>query len=422
MFAKTCIRKGIGKRLRASAREAQQHQQQQLHRTPRHQQSGATGLVDPYSAEWHGFHRGPIVVPVLPEEISISILSEAVPFHQDALLITHPSTSRDVRLELTRAEDSLQKHMQAHFKKVMVQSLKPRPASDPRSASLHHATGKSLMVASPPPSLPQLKSPTESLPFQSLDVVCLAPTVFSEILQQNPYFLTSFHQVLRPHGIIAITGMQRIRIQSPSWIASEYKDLVEHLRQECEASYVRNSEEDTNSGDEWVADSPPHHSPPRPQSLGVARSWKEFEFRRRSVEAEHRDIYLPFPNIKRRTFTSMYHLTLEELMGSLRALPEIDVALGKSNSSGRRLPTDPVGVMRENSSASSFSTAANPLQVFEGLLSARLGDAAASSEACVVAEVDSFVITCNWRRANHIPGSDSSRQLETAGFGGRLSS
>jgi hypothetical protein len=407
MLTRTCRRCGIGRRLRASAQQTQSPPTSDVRRQQR-KKGASSGLVDPYSPEWHGFHRGPKFVPVLPEEISISILTEAVPFHQDTLLVTQLSTSPDVRLELTRSEDSLQKHMQMHFRTVSTKSMQPRNrgggATDPRSAA------QGLVVASAQPALPKLKSPTEELPSHSLDVVCLAPSVFSEILQQNPYFLTSFHQVLRPHGIIAITGLQRLRIVSPSWIAGEYHDLIAHLRQTCKASCdIHQQRGDRHEGDEWA------------DSLSSRESeltWNEMERRRESVEAEHRDIYLPFPNIKRRTFTTQYQLTVDELVGSVRALPECEQALGASTC-GQRLSKDPIGVVRDRSSGS-FSAAANPLEVFDGLLSARLG--AAAHEPCVVAEVDSFVITCNWRRANHIPGSDSSRQLESAGRSGQLTS
>lgn len=388
MFVRTRVDCGIGRRLRAAAAAAASSNGSAPSSRPsskHRQQQAAPGLVDSLSPQWQGFHRGATFVPVLPEEVAISLLTEAVPFHQDALLLTLPSSSKDVRLELTRAEDSLYAHMQSHFRSVQVQPMRQRPtAAKPSSSSMSAGAA----VATTRSSFPSLQSPTESLPDNSLDVVCLAPAVFSEIMSHHPYFLTSFHRVLRPHGVFAITGIQQMRVKDPSWCASEYNDVVGHLKEQCKEAF----EDDDMASDGWHA------------------SWKELELRQRSVDAQHTDIYLPFPNIKRRTFTTQYHLTLDELIGSLRGMPE---CARLNQLTQRRLPTDPVGVVRDRASSSSV---VNPLEVLDGLLRARFGDAAAS-EPCVVAEVDAFVITCNWRRSNHIPGSDSSRQLEYAAGG-----
>lgn len=363
MFFRTCVRSGIGRRIRAKPAVDGP--------TPR-STAAPSGLVSPYSAQWHGFHTGPSFVPAVPDEVVISVLTEAVPFHQDTLIITGPSAAKDPRVDMTRSEATFGRQMKEHFKNVHMQPLRARDQHKFRESSglLSAGPDSSLLALPHSPQLPCWKTPAEALPPQSLDVVCLAPAVFAQLLQHHPYYLTTFHRVLRPHGIIAITGMSALRIVSPAWCTEEYSDVVHHLREECEK--ILSDEE-----------------------------WRLFETRRNSVEAQHVDIYLPFPHIKRRVFTTQYKLTIDELVGSLRALPECSVALKRPE----HRAADAVGVVREHP----HRTPVNPIEVFDGLLRARFGTASAS-EQCIVAEVDFFVISCDSRRTNYFSGSGGTLQ------------
>lgn len=271
-------------------------------------------------------------MPVLPDEVGVALLTEAVPFHQDVGVVTGPSTTNDASIERSMVDAALLKQLRGHFARVRMDPIRPRL----------HREGDSTV-------LPTLMIPAEHMPPGSLDMICFAPHVFPMLLRHHPYYFTACHRALRPHGILAVTGLRRLRIVAPTWCMEDFNDFMS----QCE------SDASSSGGAE---------------PLGA-----------QSIEELHADIYFPFPHVKRRMFTTQYHITADELCGYIRGTSEYRA------SAARKAPRqdDTPGVVRDCS-----ASPADPLQVLHGLIEARLG-----SEK-VLAEVDAFVITCDSRRTN----------------------
>lgn len=299
---------------------------------------------------------GPRFHPPVPSEVVVALLAEAVPFHQDLLLIT-PPTLDHTKIAHHDADDgsSLAHALRGHFRTVTATKLVERqPCKE----------GGSDATSRPPCYLASVESASP----QSLDVVCFAPNVMSLLLRHCPYFLTASHRALRRHGIVSVIGQRQLRIAGTA--RQDFDDFVEFLQNELQGMATDDSLNLTaidRDRCKWAVTA------------------------RQSVESHHLDLYLSFPHVKRRQFTSEYRVTVDEIIGYVRAMPEY--VLWHRLSANLRRNDDRPGVRRRRA-----TTPDDPLELLRNVLLAHVTNPEASG--VVAAEVDTFIITADHRRVN----------------------
>lgn len=280
-------------------------------------------LVSPFGAELHGFNRGPqSIIPPSPE-VALALLTEAVPFHQDALII-FPENRQGA------SESTILSQMREHFLRV------------------HHGC---MTLLPHDVGAKRFSTPLETLAEGSLDIVCFSGNCFATVLEQCAVLISEAHRALRRHGVVAIHGSRRLRVVAPERAVVDYNDFSAFIENE----YFK-----------------------LPISTGTSQRYKN---RSASVECGHSDIYLPFPHVKRRWFTSAYRVPVSHLTGYIRGWETYQAVVKPSRYDG-----DPPGVRRHRVGR------VDPLQAFEGLL--------LESGEEVTVEVDTFVVTCDSRPHN----------------------
>lgn len=429
-----------------------------------HRASPSENLLSPFGAVLQGSSRGPQASFAEPLDAWLTVLADSVPFYKECLVVC-PSTASAAQVQ--RVWDRCREHIPTAHVGSMAQRTQaapprsdisfspgaalPAPASLPQSRSTSPAVpaAHSALTLSPGNAvaqassrstrpLPALRSPLEAVTAGSLDLVVLAGNVFAhEMLFDAPWHLSHAHRVLRPHGVVAIVGhAAETEVTAPAWAAEDAGGYLEssHLdAQEC----LRMAAAAATAACEGDDVAPV-------QALRRAVEVHE------TLRSGHADVFLPFPSVRRRWFTSEYAMTPAALVAHYRAAPLyqalhspagelwwrtmqhrqeaadrapdsffVDVTGPLWNEQHTAPSGDSSGDDPDVASLAAWSptgvrrrrSAADPLDVLQAILDAQVaasGGSAAPSRAPLRVHAQHFVVTCSARSMNAAPPTDGS--------------
>ena len=359
--------------------------------------AAVTSLVDPYGPHLKGYDGIGNGCPRLPEpsQVWLSILTDAVPFKSRVLCVFPDNCSSF--------------HAKAMVKHAVDKGF-PSPSSSVAwclskdlEAHCHHVLQPASVERSRKPWSARKQNESSELAQWSeengkkYDVVVFAADSLSTVIQLVPQKISAAHSLLTPTvGTLAVWGTHSGLGFSDELRGLEkaVDDVGKLLLDEAEKRRLR----DMSFDDDF------------------ALRLKQIKLASASRKVEHRDLFLPFDLVKRRSFTSQYHMKGPEILALLCAQPEfalsaqirrIQKSLPAESSSetaeaaiGEQVVQAPISfrapvVMAVNAGKEKkyrlTQTPKSPLEVVEQLL------ADEGRDRTFRVEVSHFVITCSNR-------------------------
>ncbi|EPY20707.1 hypothetical protein STCU_08871 [Strigomonas culicis] len=295
----------------------------------------AATLLSPYGAALHGYHRGPQAAFAEPMDVWLTVLSQAVPFYKDVLILcpSHYSPRQVQRLWRRARQHLPEAHVasvpppRATAASVAAAAATAAPATPTAGALLPHSAAEAPDGLALRP--PATANPFQRFPAHTFDVLVFAANAFSEPHMgggaRAPFYISEAHRVLRPHGVLAVTGStvpaHCLHVAAPRYADHQFVQQYLRALQQDRLEVLQRLGAALDDAAAAEGKQAPDRSADVARLRGLAAELTAAVSREESIASGHADLYFPFRGVQRRWLTSEFELTAAQLAEALRGMP-----------------------------------------------------------------------------------------------------